>query len=215
MPLHQKIWSASSPTRKSRRRRCSSLASAPPTATCCVGDYRRRSRRSLFEQHAQRSVHRAGAQAGREVPGRRQGRRLAEPRPSTRSALNARVQDGGIAEGLTALAGRGEARARSSASRVGARSREALDATVLRARLQRARQERERLVRAGIPQLLPERRTEPGHRVRVAARPAGAAGNHVEGHHHARRPACSTTKARSCWRRCRRRTGVAGADRTS
>ena len=51
-------------------------------------------------------------------------------------------------------------------------------AAVLRARLQRARQDRERLVRAGIPELLPRRRAEPGHRVRVPPGQAAAAEHH-------------------------------------
>ena len=75
-------------------------------------------------------------------------------------------------------------RSRRSASRefgfsgIGARSRQAVDGGVLRARLQRARQDRERLVRAGVRQLLPQRRAEPRHRLRVPARAAAAAGHH-------------------------------------
>ena len=42
-------------------------------------------------------------------------------------------------------------------------------AAVLRARLQRAGQDRERLVRAGVRQPLPRGRAEPGHRLRVPA----------------------------------------------
>ena len=94
-------------------------------------------------------------------------------------ALSARVPDGGLAEGLSALVDRGEARPGARLQRRGARSREAMDHRLLRARVQRARQGRKRIVRAGVRALLPFGGAGTRHRVRAPARAGRAAGHHA------------------------------------
>ena len=95
--------------------------------------------------------------------------------------------DGGRGAGRQTRRRSGRARGRGDAGegirlqQQRARSRQAVDGGVLPAGLHRARQDRERLVRAGIRQLLPQRRTEPGDRLRVSAGQATAAGDHRSG----------------------------------
>ena len=86
----------------------------------------------------------AGVGDGGAQPGRRRRSRSARASRTARSTT-----------ALGVARDRGAARARVRLQRRRARSRQAVDGGVLRARLQRARQDRERLVRAGIRQLLP------------------------------------------------------------
>ena len=176
--------STSPPTPRSPARRCSSCASAPKDSDQLVGDYRRSLVENLFTRMFNDRFGELARKPDAKFLGAGGGSDSLSPTVDT-FGLSARVADGGLAAGLTAL----EIEARRVAAvrlhRVRARSREAMDDRVLRARLQRARQERERLVRAGIPELLPERRAEPRHRLRVPARAAGAAGHHARRRHRA------------------------------
>ena len=168
--------SASSPIPKSRSRRWRSSQAAaarrdrsPTTgATSCSGSSSRCS--TIASTNL--------ASARREVPRRRHRRRQLSQDVDDGS-LGASVADGKIADGLTCRRGRGEARARVRVRRRTSWTAREVDGRVLRARLHRARQDRERLVRAGIPELLPGGRAEPRHRVRVQARAAAAAGDHA------------------------------------
>ena len=73
---------------------------------------------------------------------------------------------------------RSQARAAVRVRRRRARAREALDGGLHGAGVQRARQDRKRLVRAGVSQLLPRRRAVARHRVRIPAHPGVAPHSH-------------------------------------
>ena len=191
----RKRWSASSPIRRSRSRRCRCIRKRPRSP---IGQGRR------LPPPAGAAVLRADAQ-----------------RPaSTRSArrpdakfLGAGMGGGGLSKDVETVSlganvperqdrrgarvgrARGQARARVRLQRRRARSREEVDGRVLRARLHRARQDRERLLRAGIPQPLPRGRAEPGDRVRIQARAAAAPGHHRGGSHRARQDAARRATA--------------------
>ena len=152
-----------------------------------VGDYRRDLVQRIFEQMLNERfdelTRRPDAKfLGAGVYRRQRSARTSRRNRSARACRTARSPKGSAAVAIEAK------RAREFG--FGARRdrpREQVDGGVLRARLHRARQDRERLVRAGVSQSLPRGRAEPGHRLRIRARPAAAARDHRRGGH--RRPA--------------------------
>ena len=125
----------------------------------------RRSSQRFFEQMLNDRFDELSRRAGREVPRRRHGRRRPEPGRRDRLARAPTCRTARSPKGWPSVAIEAK-RAREFGFSAGrARSREEMDGRVLRARLHRARQDRERLVRAGVPEPLPRRGAEPGHRV--------------------------------------------------
>ncbi len=79
-------------------------------------------------------------------------------------ALGASVQEGKILPRAVGARDRSEPRRAARLRRRRVRPRQEVDARGVRARLHRARQDRERLLRGGVRQPLPAGRAEPGHR---------------------------------------------------
>ena len=125
---------------------------------------------------AQRAIRRAVAQARRAVPRRRRLRERPEPDDVDRGARrerSGREDSGGPDVGRR----RGEARRAARLRGRRARSREEAHRGVVRPRLCRAREDRERRLRPGVREPLPRERAQPRHRLRAQAG-AGAAARH-------------------------------------
>ena len=193
------------PIPRSPRPPCRSCASAPDSPRAAGGDYRRVARRRPGLADAERPVRRAVAQARRAIPRRRRVRGGPQPDGATVRPERARSK--------TASWRPGSRRSRSrragcrqfgfSGGRAGSRAVNARRSP-LRARLQRARQERERLVRAGVPEPLPRRTSRAPASSTSIASPAGAAR-----HHAAESATLATRRAR---RREPRRAGRRAAE---
>ena len=169
--------------------------------------------RAAHRPDDRRALHRAVAPARREVP-RRRRRRTARSARTVDSFTFTAQRPGRQDSGRPVRAGRrGEARARVRLRASELDRAKKLDGGVHGARVQRARQDRERVVRAGVHQLLPRGRAAPGiayeYRLVQQVLPtitAAEVSAFVRGR-------CSATTAACCWR-SRRRRPASGADRS-
>jgi zinc protease len=95
--------------------------------------------------------------------------------------LTAFVPDGGVLRGLDAVLAEAVRVQKHGFTATRARSRETEPPALLRAHVRGTRQATVRDARGRVHPQLPERRGDPGYRVRVSARPAARAGHHAGG----------------------------------
>ena len=164
----RKCWSRWRPMPKRRSRRCRSSASGRSEPQDKVADYRRSLVNSLAYEMLNERFDEISRKADAPFLGAGAYGGALTPTVDT-FTLGASVQDGKIERGLVGARDRSEPRRALRLRRRRARSRAQMDARELRPRLRRARQDRERLVRAGVRQQLPAGRAQPGHRVRAAS----------------------------------------------